>query len=279
MPTAPTNFLAVLVFEEARGRRSIEPHVFTASHPEIAYRLALARGAEPRFARRFVGLAELEPTFEDPPNIGKTEGGDARELIRSKEELAAFTDARWTGVEPDPRELADALREPAALLALDGLDAVDWASLSHAYGPAADVPIDLRRLASADPEARREALWQLQGTIYHQGTLYDATPAAIGFLVRIATHPAYPDRCEVLAFLREIAQSTDVTEDQVRAVWVGCSKWNGLDAAATEKGIADTMATLARVRGALAEYRPAFVALASDPDQSVRDLVQPLARV
>ena len=36
---------------------------------------------------------------------------------------------------------------------LDGLDAVDWSALAHAYGPAADVPGLLRALLDPDPAA------------------------------------------------------------------------------------------------------------------------------
>jgi Flp pilus assembly protein TadD len=69
---------------------------------------------------------------------------------------------------------------------LDGLDKIDWASLQHAYGSAADVPDMIRRLASSDDEARSEALHDAYGNIFHQGTRYTATPKAIPFLIKIA---------------------------------------------------------------------------------------------
>jgi hypothetical protein len=55
-----TKFAAVLVFEDDAGWRSSEAHVYTGTHPEVAYQLALARGREGPYGRRFVGLAELE---------------------------------------------------------------------------------------------------------------------------------------------------------------------------------------------------------------------------
>ena len=58
------DFVAVLVFEEGPGRRSIEAHKFSATHPEVAYQCALAKGAEERYGRSFVGLAELAVTTE-----------------------------------------------------------------------------------------------------------------------------------------------------------------------------------------------------------------------
>jgi len=37
----------------------------------------------------------------------------------------------------------------------DGFDRVPWASLTHAYGAAADVPNLLRRIAAGDEDASR----------------------------------------------------------------------------------------------------------------------------
>jgi hypothetical protein len=73
----------------------------------------------------------------------------------------------------------------------DGLDDIDWASLSHAYGPADDVPGLLRLLASPDAEERSTADWELNGSIVHQGTLYEATAPACGFLGRLAAEVAH----------------------------------------------------------------------------------------
>ena len=39
----------------------------------------------------------------------------------------------------------------------DGIDDIDWGSLTHAYGPADDVPGLLRSLASSDEKTREDA--------------------------------------------------------------------------------------------------------------------------
>ena len=67
---------------------------------------------------------------------------------------------------------------------LEGMDAVDWAGLRHAYGPATDVPQWLRSLGSPDPEVRQCAreYWN----IVHQGTRYAATAPAVPYLVDLA---------------------------------------------------------------------------------------------
>ena len=93
---------------------------------------------------------------------------------------------------------------------LTGLDEIDWAALEHAYGPAEDVPGLLRALASGNAEAAKAALYELWGTIWHQGSVYPATVPAVPFLARIATAggSASP-AAEVLHLLGSIAESSD----------------------------------------------------------------------
>ncbi|QXE34060.1 hypothetical protein KQY30_06900 [Streptomyces sp. GMY02] len=66
------------------------------------------------------------------------------------------------------------------------LDAQPWADLQHAYGSAADVPGLLRGLASEDEEEGSAALDELYGSIFHQGSVYDATARAVPYLARLA---------------------------------------------------------------------------------------------
>lgn len=83
---------------------------------------------------------------------------------------------------------------------LEGLDEVPWHTLSHAYGLDYDVAQLLRVLASESPEARWEAFLGLHSTIYHQGTVYEATPYTVPFLIRLFDAPETPER-EPIAFL------------------------------------------------------------------------------
>ena len=59
---------------------------------------------------------------------------------------------------------------------LMGLEQIDWALLAHAFGPAVEVPGWLRALLDADPDRRAEALDALSNAIWHQGTVYSASP-------------------------------------------------------------------------------------------------------
>jgi len=76
---------------------------------------------------------------------------------------------------------------------LEGLDTIDWSSLAHAHGPATDVPGLLRSLLSEDADRWMEACAVLHETIWHQGTVFSASAAAIPFLFELATHLAMED--------------------------------------------------------------------------------------
>ncbi|MFE2075252.1 hypothetical protein [Streptomyces misionensis] len=90
-----------------------------------------------------------------------------------------------------------------------GLDAVDWSALTHAYGPADDLPGLLSDLCSADERQRHKALHELYGNIFHQGSRYPATAAAVPFLARMAADPALPDRSALLELLAALAIGYD----------------------------------------------------------------------
>jgi hypothetical protein len=93
---------------------------------------------------------------------------------------------------------------------LDGLDEIHWDQLNHAYGPATDVPALLRELIDADvqsPGDSNHPLWHLYGNIYHQGTVYPATPHAVPFLIKLAANPNVRPRADIVGLVGAIAQS------------------------------------------------------------------------
>ena len=92
---------------------------------------------------------------------------------------------------------------------LEGLEAVNWAALRHAYGSAENVPWLLRQLRSADPKVRNDALSELYSTIVHQGTRYSATAPAVPFLVELATAPDTHDRAWLVNLLAYAAVGYD----------------------------------------------------------------------
>ena len=84
---------------------------------------------------------------------------------------------------------------------LAGIESVPWGTLRHAYGPATDLPELLKALLSKK-EGDRKAAWnQLYGNILHQSTVYEATPHAVPFLIKLVEYPETPAKHEVLLFL------------------------------------------------------------------------------
>jgi len=99
---------------------------------------------------------------------------------------------------------------------LDGLDDIDWRSMQHAYGAAEDVPALIRALLSDDGEERQEAVYELYSNIWHQGTIYEATPSAVPFLIELLKSPETPDRDTVAHLLMLISAGSGYFEVHVR---------------------------------------------------------------
>ncbi|MGR6968152.1 hypothetical protein ACU639_00770 [Streptomyces cynarae] len=86
----------------------------------------------------------------------------------------------------------------------DELDNVQWHALTHAYGSAEDVPELIRALYEDDEETAGEAVHELYGNIYHQGTVYPASAPAVPFLAHAVRH-APGKRDELLMLLAVLA--------------------------------------------------------------------------
>ena len=91
---------------------------------------------------------------------------------------------------------------------LADLHRVDWASLRHAYGDASDVPDLLRALATDGHAAALDALY---GTIFHQGSRYEAAAYAVPFLLGLAADPGTPARADLVLLLSALAVGYDET--------------------------------------------------------------------
>ncbi len=89
---------------------------------------------------------------------------------------------------------------------LERLDEVPWPTLTHAYGSAADVPDLLRALASGDPDEREAALSELHGSVWHQGTVYPATPHVVPFLLELLAEPELEGKAGLLHYLGQLAR-------------------------------------------------------------------------
>ncbi|MFK0170546.1 hypothetical protein ACIQU5_17210 [Streptomyces sp. NPDC090306] len=90
------------------------------------------------------------------------------------------------------------MRSPAEL------DRVQWHALTHAYGPAEDVPELISALYQDDEEAVDEAIYELYGNIHHQGSVYPASAPAVPFLAHAVRHARFK-RAELLMLLAILA--------------------------------------------------------------------------
>ncbi|MGX9885596.1 HEAT repeat domain-containing protein [Streptomyces sp. NPDC002276] len=136
-----------------------------------------------------------------------------------------------------------------------GIDEVDWASLRHAYGSAADVPELLRGLAAEDLAVRAGALDGMYGAVHHQGRVYDSTLACVPFLLALATDEGAAERGELVELLISIgrghgsAEAVLKAEAEVFVTLVG-DRDPGVRRAATE-GLVRFLDQPARVLGLL----------------------------
>lgn len=89
---------------------------------------------------------------------------------------------------------------------LENLDNINWAGMNHAYGPATDVPDQLRAMASGNAKTQRKAIKSCYSNIYHQGTVYEATAYAVPFIVEILeTTPDEKLKPEILDLLYHLS--------------------------------------------------------------------------
>src|SRR6202051_1608870 len=75
------------------------------------------------------------------------------------------------------------------------LDDSRWSDLAHAYGPASDIPVFLRKMTHAwrpKHDYRDEPWFTLWSSLCHQGDVYTASYAALPQIVQIALETPGP---------------------------------------------------------------------------------------
>lgn len=158
---------------------------------------------------------------------------------------------------------------------LDGLENVDWGSLTHAYGEATDVPPLLRSLLSSDAKERERAVDDLFGNIWHQGTVYPATAAAVPFLYELLTAPEVPSKTDIAQLLACIADGVGYLE--VHAVGdFGEPTWReilGQDGKKLEDELVREHAETTSVRQAASKGLPHLIPYLKDSEPESRRLV------
>lgn len=136
-------------------------------------------------------------------------------------------------------------------------DVADWAGLVHAYGPAADLPGTLERVASGDAAVVERALYDLSGSIYHQGWVYPATVPAVGVLYELVSDPGTHHRPEILRLLSDIAGALWDLEDHDEDEY-------------DEPALATVLTWARDARAAVEAGVPTLTSLLDDGDPAVR---------
>ncbi|MER7173646.1 Lsr2 family DNA-binding protein [Streptomyces mesophilus] len=162
---------------------------------------------------------------------------------------------------------------------IDDLDGIDWAAMSHAYGPADDVPGWLRAMSSPDPQVRERAFGDFYGAAHHQGDVYPCTALCVPYLFALATDSATPDRAAVAELLLSIGREAAERGDQVFVDPDGTESTAGRDSCALMRERVDALAAFTtdpdpRVRRAGIEGVGLFL---DDAERAVRLLRERLA--
>lgn len=140
-----------------------------------------------------------------------------------------------------------------------GFDDIGWASMTHAYGDASDVPRLLRGLASADPAQRDIALDGMYGAVHHQGDVYDSTVACLPFLFALVADASVADRGALVELLCSVAGEDEPDPEELADLFA--DEEDGTDR------VAHILAASALVRGR-AEF---FLERLGDPDPGLRE--------
>ncbi|WP_328892029.1 HEAT repeat domain-containing protein [Streptomyces sp. NBC_00236] len=136
---------------------------------------------------------------------------------------------------------------------INELDSIDWSSMSHAYGPAVEVPVWLRAMASPDPEVRDKAFNDFHNAAHHQGDVYPCTAASLPYLFAMADDAETPDRASIVRLLLSIGRESADRSDGLSYSPEGTESTAGAD-------------SLALIR----ERADIFISHSSHPDASVR---------
>jgi hypothetical protein len=88
------------------------------------------------------------------------------------------------------------------MVMLEKIQEICWEQLQHAYGTAEDVPSLIQALVT---DNYSQAIYELYGNIWHQGTVYEATPVTIPFLIELLEYESIPSRAEILVLLAHLA--------------------------------------------------------------------------
>jgi len=160
---------------------------------------------------------------------------------------------------PDPPSLA-------------GLGAVDWSAFSHAYGPATDVPALLRAFVSDIPDHCDFACELLFQTIWHQGTVYEATAAVLPFLYGLLEADGVRNKGRVGDLIATVADGHSYLECHARTPDMA-DTWRSIlakDGKTLDAELARELRHVAAVKRAVFAKLDELYPYLRDPDPAIR---------
>ncbi len=158
---------------------------------------------------------------------------------------------------------------------LEELDSIEWSALRHAYGAADDVPDLLRAVLSSDKAVRDNAMYELYGNIWHQGTIYEATAYAVPFLIKMLTSPVTPDRASIAGLLASITSGCGFLEVHARSGW-GEDRWRSIlskEGKNLEDEVERESAITASVKHEVKKAIPLLIPYLDDTEPGIRAIV------
>jgi HEAT repeat protein len=154
---------------------------------------------------------------------------------------------------------------------LEQLDKIDWATFSHAYGSAEDVPAMIRALRSPDPETRELTLDDLFSTIWHQGTVDTASAPAVPFLIELTADASTPDRANILYLLHSLAEGSSYIDVHERLDPEGMAQVCIAQGSDLETERSRERAWVQAAHDAVSAGLPIYLDLLADSDPRVRN--------
>lgn len=165
--------------------------------------------------------------------------------------------------------LYESASDPASL---QGLSAVDWSAVSHAYGPATDVPALLRAFVSDVPDHREFACKLLFQTIWHQGTVYEATAVAVPFLYQLLEADGVLDKSSVAHLLATIADGHSYLECHANTPMMAAT-WESIlakDGKTLDAELARELGHVTATKRAVARRLDVLYPYLRDPEPEIR---------
>lgn len=175
-----------------------------------------------------------------------------------------------------PEELVEKYRSVSYDLdALSGLDDVDWSQLEHAHGEASDFPALIRAALSDIPRDSDFAFRLLHETIWHQGTIYQATAAAVPFIAALAGSAETAKGTDFAMLLATLAHGRGFFDresfsEQDKEMWRRVLEKNGQD---LEERIAEDKLWTKATQQAISDHLPVLYPYLEDDDEYVREYI------